>query len=87
MVTTVELGVVLVAIVLLLGGYRVINAITPLIANAVGGLFALVLAAVFGFGVEITPIVLLIVAIGGIPGAILVVVLAYLGVAFVPVVL
>ncbi|MFC7008844.1 pro-sigmaK processing inhibitor BofA family protein [Halalkalicoccus salilacus] len=87
MVTALELGVLVVAIALLLGSYRIIHAVRPFIVNAVVGLLALILAALFGYGVEITPIVLLIVAIGGLPGAILVALLAYLGIAFTPVVL
>lgn len=87
MVTTLELGALVVVLAFLLGGYRIINAVKPFIVNTVVGLLALLLAAAFGFGVEITPIVLLIVAIGGVPGAILVVLLAYLGFAFAPVVL
>lgn len=87
MVTDLELGVLVVAIALLLGSYRIIHAVRPFIVNAVVGLLALILAALFGYGVEITPIVLLVVAIGGLPGAILVALLAYLGIAFTPVVL
>ena len=48
------------------------------------GILVLLLFGVFGLGVEITPLVLLVVAIGGIPGAFLVVLLAYLGLAFIP---
>ncbi|WP_336362264.1 pro-sigmaK processing inhibitor BofA family protein [Halalkalicoccus salilacus] len=87
MVTALELGVLIVATALLLGSYRIIHAVRPFIVNAVVGLLALILAALFGYGVEITPIVLLIVAIGGLPGAILVALFAYLGIAFTPVVL
>jgi hypothetical protein len=42
----------------------------------------LVVASFLGIGVEITPIAVLICAVGGIPGALLVILLAYLGVAF-----
>ncbi|WP_336342989.1 pro-sigmaK processing inhibitor BofA family protein [Halalkalicoccus ordinarius] len=86
MVTVLELGVLVFAIALLLGSYRVIDAVRPFVVNAVVGLVVLILAAFFGYGVEITPIVLLIVAIVGLPGAVLVVLLAYLGIAFTPVV-
>jgi hypothetical protein len=84
MVTALELGILLAVLVLLLGSYRVIHTVQPFIVNAVVGLLVLLLASAFGFGVEITGIVLLIVAIGGLPGAILVVLLAYLGIAFTP---
>ncbi|MDL5363586.1 pro-sigmaK processing inhibitor BofA family protein [Halalkalicoccus sp. NIPERK01] len=85
MVTGLEVAVLAAVVVLLLGSYRVIHTVRPFIVNAVVGLVALILASVFGFGVEITPIVLLIVAIGGVPGAVLVVLLAYLGIAFTPI--
>lgn len=85
MVTGLEIAVLVAVIVLLLGSYRVIHTVRPFIVNAVVGLIALILASMFGFGVEITPFVLLIVAIGGIPGAVLVVLLAYLGIAFTPI--
>ena len=84
MVTTLELAALGAVLVFLLGGYRVIHTIKPFIVNAVVGLIALLIAGALGFGVEITPFVLLVVAIGGVPGAILVVLLAYLGLAFLP---
>ena len=80
--TGLEVIALLILIALVLGAYRIIHAIKPFIVNAVVGLLVLVLASWFGFGVEITPFVLLVVAIGGIPGAILVLLLAYLGIAF-----
>ncbi|ADJ13741.1 pro-sigmaK processing inhibitor BofA family protein [Halalkalicoccus jeotgali] len=87
MVTGLEVVILAAVVVLLLGSYRVIHTVRPFIVNAVVGLVALILASMFGFGVEITPIVLLIVAIGGVPGALLVVLLAYLGIAFTPITL
>lgn len=80
------LGLVVVLFVLAFafGAYRVIRTIKPFIVNAVIGLLGLLLLAWFGYGVEITPLVVLVVAIGGIPGAILVVLLAYLGIVFEP---
>ena len=83
-ITTLELVVLLVLLVLLFGSYSVIRTVKPFIVNAVVGLLVLLVAGVLGFGVEITGLVLVVVAIGGIPGAILVVLLAYLGLAFVP---
>ncbi|WP_122088988.1 pro-sigmaK processing inhibitor BofA family protein [Halalkalicoccus subterraneus] len=86
MVTGLEIAVLVAVLVLLLGSYRVIHTVRPFIVNAVVGLVVLLLASTFGFGVEITPIVLVIVAIGGVPGALLVVLLAYVGLAFSPIV-
>jgi len=84
MVTPVEIGLLVLVLVLVFGAYRIIRAIKPLIVNAVVGLIALLLAGALGFGVEITPLVVLIVAIGGFPAAVLVVILAYVGLVFEP---
>ncbi|NHN40859.1 transcriptional regulator [Halorubellus sp. JP-L1] len=53
-----------------------------LVVNAIVGLLILFLANVLGLGVQISLITLLICAIFGVPGAILVIVLALLDVAF-----
>ena len=53
-----------------------------LVVNAVVGLLILFVANVIGFGVQISIITLLICAIFGVPGAILVILLAALDVAF-----
>ena len=52
------------------------------LGNAVVGLVALVLANLFGLGVQISAVTLLICAVFGLLGAVLVVVLATYGVAF-----
>lgn len=56
---------------------------TALLANAVVGLVILFLANVIGLGVQISILSLLICAILGVPGALLVILLAVLNVAFV----
>lgn len=87
MVTGLEVAILLVALAVLIGAYRVVKAVKPFVWNAVVGLVVFVLAdAVLGMGVAINPLTLLIVAIAGIPGALLVLLLAYFEVAFVPVV-
>ena len=53
-----------------------------LVVNAIVGLLILFVANVIGFGVQISIITLLICAIFGVPGAILVILLAALDVAF-----
>lgn len=83
-ITTLELVVVLVVLAFLFGAYRIIRAVKPFIVNAVIGLLALLVLGWLGLGVQITPAVVLVVAIGGLPGAILVVLLAYLGIVFAP---
>ena len=82
MVTTLEVALLVGMLALLFGVYKVISTITPFIVNAVVGVVVLVVASFLGIGVEITPIAVLVCAIGGIPGALLVVLLAYLGIAF-----
>ncbi|AGB17575.1 SigmaK-factor processing regulatory protein BofA [Halovivax ruber XH-70] len=56
--------------------------LTGLVINAVVGLVLLVLANVLGLGVQISILTLLICGILGIPGAILVIALALLDIAF-----
>lgn len=82
MVTTTELGLLLVVLALLVGAYRIIRAVKPFVVNAVVGVVVLLIASWLGLGVQITPIAVLICAVGGVPGALLVVALAYLDVAF-----
>lgn len=82
MVTPIEIALLVIALALLFGAYRIIRAVKPFIVNAVVGVIVLLIASFLGFGVEITPIAVLICAVGGVPGAILVILLAYLGIAF-----
>ena len=84
MVTGLELAVLAVALVVLLGAARILQAVRPLIVNAVIGLLVFLAASWFGIGVEINWLTLAVVAIGGLPGAILVVLLSVFGVAFTP---
>jgi hypothetical protein len=82
MVTTLEIGLLVAVLALLFGAYTIIKAVKPFIVNAVVGVVVLVVASFLGVGVEITPVAVLICAVGGIPGAILVLLLAYTGIAF-----
>lgn len=82
MVTPVEIGLFVVVLALLFGAYTIIKAVKPLVVNAIVGVVVLVIASFLGVGVEITPIAVLICAVGGVPGAILVILLAYAGIAF-----
>jgi hypothetical protein len=82
MVTTLEIGLLVAALALLFGAYTIIKAIKPFVVNAVVGVIVLIVASFLGVGVEITPIAVLICAVAGVPGAILVILLAYTGVAF-----
>lgn len=84
MVTPPELAVLGVILVALLVAYAVVKAVKPFVVNAVLGLLVILLAGFFGFGVNITWVVVLVVAIGGIPGALLVIILAQVGLVFDP---
>lgn len=84
MVTPIELGLLVLVLALVFGAYRLISAVRPLVVNAVVGLVVLWLAGALGFGVQITAIVVLLVAFGGLPAAILVILLAQFDVVFEP---
>ena len=84
MATPIELGLLLIVAAAVLVAYLILRALKPLIVNAVLGLVVLAIAGFLGFEVAITPIVVLVVAVGGIPGALLVLLLAHFGVLFGP---
>ncbi|MFB6266482.1 MAG: pro-sigmaK processing inhibitor BofA family protein [Halodesulfurarchaeum sp.] len=84
MVTPIEIGLLLAVAALAFGAYVVIKVVKPFIVNAVVGLVVLLIAGFLGFPVDVTPIVVLVVAVGGVPGALLVLLLAYFGVLFHP---
>lgn len=87
MVSGFEVALLVLVVVALVGAHRAIKTVKPLIVNAVVGLIVLFVANALGFGVVVTPIVVLIVALGGVPGAVLVLLLAYLDILFQPLVL
>lgn len=82
--TNIEIGVVVLAIIGLLFARRILSSIKILALNAIGGLVVLLIANWFGFGVPLTPLVVVVIVLAGIPGAILLVLLSYGGFAFVP---
>ncbi|NIB99646.1 pro-sigmaK processing inhibitor BofA family protein [Halobacterium sp. R2-5] len=84
MPTMLEVGLLLLVLAALFGAYGVIRAVKPFVVNAVVGLVVILLAQWLGVQVAVSPLVLLVVALGGVPGAILVVLLATLGIAFAP---
>jgi hypothetical protein len=84
MPTTLEIALAVLVLVALFGAYRVIRAVKPFIVNAVVGLVVILVAQYLGAPVAVTPLALLVVAVGGFPGALLVILLAYVGVAFAP---
>ncbi|WP_440772060.1 pro-sigmaK processing inhibitor BofA family protein [Natronorubrum sp. DTA28] len=83
--TGLEILLLVLVLVGVLLAATIVRAISPFIVNAVVGLLVLFLAnAVFALPIAVTPVVLLIVALGGVLGAIAVIVLALFGIAFVP---
>ena len=83
MVTPTEIGLLVLALALLFGAYRIINTIKPLIVNAIVGVIVLIVANVAGLGVAISAVAVLVCAVGGLPGAVLVILLSILDIAFV----
>lgn len=75
---------VVLGLVALLLAARLVSALRPLIVNAVVGLTVFLAAGALGVEVAITSFALVIVVLGGLPGAVLVVLLSLLNVAFVP---
>lgn len=84
MVTFVEVAILLLALGVLFGAYRIVKAVKPFVWNAVVGVVVLLIASYFGAPVEISWLSVLVCAIAGIPGALLILVLAYVGLAFTP---
>jgi len=84
MVTGLEVALVLVVLAVVFGAYKVVKTVKPFVWNAVVGLVVLLLAEVLlGLSIAIEPLTVLVVAIAGVPGALLVTLLSYLDVAFV----
>lgn len=84
MVTFIEVAILLIALGVLFGAYRIVRGIKPFVWNAVVGLVVLLVANHFGVAVAITPLSLLVCAIAGLPGALLVILLSVTGIAFAP---
>jgi len=80
----VEIGVLLLVILAVIVVYYILKTVKHLIVNAVLGLVLIALGNMFLFNGEIKYdiVVILICAIGGIPGAAIVMLLHYLGYAF-----
>ena len=87
MVTGVELGALAVVLVSMLLLARLIRAVRPLLVNTLVGLGVFLLASVLGVDVAVNAFALALVALGGVPGALVVILLSFFGVAFVPTVL
>jgi hypothetical protein len=79
-----EITVLILAIIVAVLLYKVLKTATSLAVNAVLGILVLLAAKLlFGLNIAITLLAILICAIGGIFGAFLIIILNYLGIAFV----
>ncbi len=83
MATGVETLLLILVLAVLLVASTIIETVRPFIINAVVGLVVLFLAQVgLGLQIAITPIALVIVALGGLPGSVLIILLSVFGIAF-----
>jgi hypothetical protein len=79
-----EITVLILAIIVAVVLYKILKTATSLAVNAVLGILVLLAAKLlFGLNIAITLLAILICAIGGIFGAFLIIILNYLGIAFV----
>ena len=83
MVTLVEVGLLALAVIAVIVGYRILKNATALVVNAIVGVLVLALANFLGLGVQISPVAVLVCAVAGIPGAVLVILLSLLDIGFV----
>ena len=83
MVTLVEVGLLALAVIAVIVGYRILKNATALVVNAIVGVLVLALANFLGLGVQISPVAVLVCAVAGILGAVLVILLSLLDVGFV----
>ncbi len=88
MATGIEIGLLVLVVLVLAAVYLAIKVVKPLVYNAIIGLIILAIINFFDFPilpeVEVTFLAVAIIALAGIPGVVLVLLLAFLGVAFTP---
>lgn len=78
-----EITVLLIAIIAAIILYKILKTVKVMVINTVMGLIVLIAANfIFGLGIAYTWIVILICAFAGVLGALLVILLNYLGIAF-----
>lgn len=80
-----DIGLASVAVALLFFVHEIALGLKTLAVNTATGLCVLGVCHLLGLGIVLTPLVMFEIAIGGIPAAILVVIIAYLGIAVYPV--
>jgi|AntDeeMinimDraft_6_1070357.scaffolds.fasta_scaffold00611_10 hypothetical protein len=79
-----DIGLISIAIAALFFVHEVAKTLKELVRNTTTGLVVLGISHVLGVSVVVTPLVMFEIAIGGIPGAIIVVVMSYLGITLIP---
>jgi hypothetical protein len=78
-----ELMILVLAVLAVIAVYYVLKSVKHLIVNTILGLILLAASnVVFNLGIPYTPMALLVCALGGIPGALLVILLNLLNIAF-----
>ncbi|MDW7733473.1 MAG: pro-sigmaK processing inhibitor BofA family protein [Methanolobus sp.] len=78
-----EIVILVVAIIVAYVLFKLLKTVTRMAVNAILGLLVLIVAnAVLGLGIAFSWIVILICALTGVVGALLIIVLSYAGVAF-----
>ncbi|MEK6981890.1 MAG: pro-sigmaK processing inhibitor BofA family protein [Candidatus Micrarchaeota archaeon] len=82
MTTYVELGALIVALFLLYLLMRFLKNPSHILANSILGIIAFLILDLFGFGIPINIISVGIVAIGGLTGLLLIIILHILGIGF-----
>ena len=80
MITLIDIAVLLIAIVVCIILLKVLKVVTRVIINSIVGLILLFIASFAGFSVDINLLTILICALAGIPGALLVIILGLLGI-------
>lgn len=78
----VEITILIIAILSVIVLFRAVKEFLPLIVNSLGALIVLFILNYFSFGILINIWSILIVAVGGFAGLVLVVLLHFLGIAF-----
>jgi hypothetical protein len=82
-VIMIETGLIVLGLVIVFGAFLILKSIKHFVVNAAVGLLILFVAnSVAGLGIGYSWLVILICAIGGILGAILILVLHFMGIAF-----
>ena len=81
MIQTGILGLIVLALAIVFGAFIILRSIKNFLVNAVVGIVILFLAnAIAGLGIGYSPVVILICAIGGVLGAILIILLHFIGI-------